>query len=62
MYAVMRIVREATVDVNGFEQSVPLTLAEGMIGAIPLFEKYEDALAADGDDKYKILEVRMREM
>lgn len=56
MYVVLIVNRMITLDLFGSEQDVPLCYAEGMVGAIPVFETREQAEAfADGN--YAVVEV-----
>jgi hypothetical protein len=56
MFAVLQLNKEVEVQVFGRIETIPLTYADGMIGAIPVFETKEQAKAFAGD-MYKIAEL-----
>ena len=56
MFAVLQLNETIEVDVMGREIELPLCYADGMIGAIPVFETREKAEEFAGD-KYKIAKV-----
>ena len=45
MFAVMALKIEIAVEVLGVTQSVKMSFADGMVGAIPVFDTKENALA-----------------
>lgn len=55
-FAVLQLNTEVEVDWGGSTRSIPLSYADGMVGAIPVFETREQAEAFAGD-KYRIAEV-----
>jgi len=44
-YAVARLKEDLTVEVMGINRTVPLKFADGMVGAMPIFESKEAAQA-----------------
>lgn len=60
MYAVLQLNKQVGVNVYGREIEIPLSYADGMIGAIPAFETREAAEAFAGD-KYGIAEIATKE-
>ncbi len=48
-YAVLCIKKDVVLEIYGAETKVPLSFAEGMIGAIPVFDTLEDANEYAGD-------------
>jgi len=57
MYVVFRLDRTVKVDVMGLSVSVPLSFADGMIGAMPVFKDKESA-EAFANGYCKVEEVR----
>jgi len=51
MFLVVVLKEEIVVEILGIKQTKPLCFSEGMIGALPVFDKYEDALRYAGDEK-----------
>ena len=60
MFAVLQLNKKIEVCVLGQSQDVPLCYADGMIGALPVFETREQAEEFAGDD-YKIAEITAAE-
>lgn len=60
MYAVLQLNKQVEVNVYGREIEIPLSYADGMIGAIPVFETREAAEVFAGD-KYDVAEITTRE-
>lgn len=56
MYAVLQINKEIEVSVRGGEVTVALSYADGMVGAMPVFDTMESAESFAGD-KYHIAKV-----
>ena len=61
MFVVLQLNKEVEVNVMGTVVEVPLSYAEGMIGAIPVFDTREAAELFAGDD-YSIAEITAREL
>jgi hypothetical protein len=50
MFVALKLARDINVSVLGMNQSVPLSFAKGMTGALPVFATREEALDyANGD-------------
>ena len=56
MFLVLVLNKKIAVEVMGLEQKISLCYANGMIGAMPVFSKKEDAEQFAGD-KYQIAEI-----
>ncbi len=56
MFVVTMITKKAEIDVYGRIQEIELSYADGMIGALPVFDDYEKALEFCGDARF-ILEI-----
>lgn len=50
MFIVLELNRELAIEVGGVEDRMTLSFADGMLGAMPVFDKEEDAAAYAGDD------------
>lgn len=61
MYAVLQLNKEVEVNVMGREVEIPLSYADGMIGAMPVFDTKEAAELFAGD-KYEIAQITTREI
>jgi len=57
MYAVNTLKTDITIDVMGLERPMELNWADGMVGAIPVFEDKESALAYAGGKESLLTEV-----
>ena len=57
MYAVQGLAQYVEVSAFGIHHEVKLSFADGMIGALPVFDTYENAKAYAGD-KFKIIKVK----
>ncbi len=53
---VLKLTENVTVDAMGMKKTIPLILAEGMIGAAPVFKTKKDAKKSAGK-KYKVLKI-----
>ena len=51
MYAVNTLKTDITIDVMGLERPMELNWADGMVGAIPVFEDKESAMAYAGGNE-----------
>lgn len=60
MYVVFQLNKELEVLIMGREIPIPLVYAEGMIGAMPVFDSKEAAEQFAGD-KYKIAKIAITE-
>lgn len=56
MFAVLQLNKTVEVSIYGCVKDIPLTYADGMIGAIPVFETLEKAQEFAGE-KYGIAEI-----
>lgn len=61
MYVVLQLNKEVGVNVMGREIEVPLSYADGMIGAMPVFDT-KGAAEVFAGDKYGISEITTREI
>jgi len=61
MYMVLQLNKEVEVNVMGRVVEVPLSYAEGMIGAVPVFDT-KDAATKFAGDKYKIAQLTINEI
>ena len=61
MYVVLQLDKALEVNVMGREIEVPLSYAEGMVGAMPVFDTKGAAEAFAGDE-YEIAEITTREI
>lgn len=57
MYAVNTLKTDITIDVMGLERPMELNWADGMVGAIPVFEDKESALSYAGGNESLLTEV-----
>ena len=57
MFLVILLKETIEVEVMGLTTTEPLCFSEGMIGALPVFDKYEDALKYAGRKEY-VQEIR----
>ena len=58
LYAVGAVKREITVQILGVEQKMPLNWIDGMVGTIPIFERWVDADKYAGD-KFQVYEIKI---
>lgn len=61
MYLVRACKTTITVELLGLERELSLNWSDGMIGAMPVFEKYNDALRYSRNRPELILEARHEE-
>lgn len=59
MFVVLQLNNTVDVSVLGRDVGLPLCYADGMVGALPVFETREAAEVFAGDD-YKIMEITAR--
>lgn len=50
-YGVRLVKKDLPIQVTGMPQTLPLQWADGMVGAIPIFDSFIDALKYAGDDE-----------
>jgi len=50
MFLVVVLKEEIEVEILGIKQTTNLCFSDGMIGALPVFDKYEDAVRYAGDE------------
>lgn len=62
LYIVTVAKTELVVQVLGLERDVPLKWSDGMIGAMPVFNKYDDALRYAGGDKSLVVDASFVKM
>mgnify|MGYP000389155571 CR=1 FL=1 len=60
MYIVLKLIKTVNVDVMGINRSLPLSIADGMVGAIPVFKTKKAAQKSAGK-KYQVLKVETKE-
>lgn len=60
MYAVQGLAQYVEVSAFGIHHEVKLSFADGMIGALPVFDTYENAKAYAGD-RFKIAPIASSE-
>jgi len=61
MYMVLQLNKEIVVKVMGRDVELPLSYADGMVGAVPVFETKEAAEEFAGD-RYKIAQLTTDEI
>lgn len=57
-FAVMTVDKFINVYMSGYEKEMPLSYADGMVGAMPVFETREQA-ENFSDGKYDVMELRV---
>ena len=60
MYAVMSLNKTVGVKVAGAEHDLPLSYAQGMVGAIPVFDTREHA-EAFADGRFEVVQLAVSE-
>jgi hypothetical protein len=63
MYAATVVSKQQTVQITALgcmEQPIDISWADGMVGALPVFDDYDDALAYVNGDEHLIIEVTKR--